>query len=157
MSCSAGFQQRLQGLLSEKGGWDSGAASLLPPLLLLLFGVCCHNAAILVIKSMTNAPGAGASDSEGDNSNLRPPCSPLLPLRLPGPTKMCRMSLRDYLQVRLYLWLIASSLIFPIIISSGGNLVDLWQVSICQYFKFKRSCRDVPPMPSWIVNTRNFS
>lgn len=86
MSCSAGFQQRLQGLLSEKGGWDSGAASLLPPLLLLLFGVGCHNAAILVIKSTTNAPGAGASDSEGDNSDLRPPCSPILPLRLPGPT-----------------------------------------------------------------------
>ena len=36
------------------------------------------------------------------------------------------------MQVRLYLWLIASSLIFPIIISSGGNLVDLWQVSIHQ-------------------------
>jgi len=30
-------------------------------------------------------------------------------------------------QVRLYRWLIASSLIFPIIISSGGNLVDLWK------------------------------
>ena len=48
MSCSAGFQQILQRLLSEEGGWDSGAASLLPPFLLLLFGVGRNNAAILL-------------------------------------------------------------------------------------------------------------
>ena len=58
----------------------------------------------------------------------------------PTLSKMCGMSLRDYLQVRLYLWLIASSLIFPIIISSGGNLVDLWQVSIRQVQKKLQRC-----------------
>ena len=43
-------------------------------------------------------------------------------------------------QVRLYLWLIASSLIFPIIISSGGNLFDLWKVSIYQAQKKIQRC-----------------
>ena len=31
-------------------------------------------------------------------------------------------------QLRLYLWLVASSLIFPLLISHGGNLIDLWEV-----------------------------
>ena len=79
---SAGFQQRLQELLRGEGSQDSGTASLLAPLLLLIFAVALQ---LLAIRS-TIPPGAGASDSEGDNSNLRPPCSPILPLRLPGPT-----------------------------------------------------------------------
>ena len=80
---SAGFQQRLQRLLGGEGSWDSGAASLLPPLLLLIFVVCTRGATLLITSTIP--PGAGAADGEVYNSVLRPPHSMLLPLCLPGP------------------------------------------------------------------------
>ena len=66
---SAGFQQRLQELLRGEGSQDSGTASLLAPLLLLIFAVALQ---LLAIRS-TIPPGAGAADSEADNCDLRPP------------------------------------------------------------------------------------
>ena len=67
---SAGFQQRLQELLRGEGSQDSGAASLLAPLLLLIFAVAALQ---LLVISSTIPPGAGAADSEADNCDLRPP------------------------------------------------------------------------------------
>ena len=75
---SAGFQRILKELLIGEGSLNSSgeaAAALLPPFLLLIFTVAEQIwlvKANLVITSKIS-PGAGASDCEVDNCDLRPP------------------------------------------------------------------------------------